>query len=440
MAGFEMARLDAARSDVATSEVAGSDEASPFAYSTPGPASVLAVPGAGADIDVLLAQRLRRGLAGTVLGGRTARVLLDGGQGDLWTVDLDHGRARARRGATPAPTLTVRGSTATLAGIISGQISGVHAFLDGRLVVRGDLALALQIDGLFVGLEDRPAEHPRAREAVVMGVRTSWLEAGDPDAPPVILLHGLGATNSSMLPVLVDLARDHRVLAPDAPGFGASEAPSASYRSAWFAAWLEAFQTQTFARGAVLVGNSMGGRIALEAGLEHPRSVRALVLLAPSPAFRRLRQYVPFVRLVSPQLARLPMPQLSHRLVVESLKAMMSVPERLPQAWSDAAADEAIRVFRSPAHRVAFFSCARQIYLEEAHGQRGFWDRLPGLQSPALFVWGDRDRLVPASFARHVSNVLPEAASIVMEDCGHVPHFEHPEETAALVRGFLDTV
>jgi pimeloyl-ACP methyl ester carboxylesterase len=255
-----------------------------------------------------------------------------------------------------------------------------------------------------------------------------------------VLLHGLGATNASMLPVLADLARDHRVLAPDAPGFGASEAPHVSYRSAWFAAWVEAFQARTSSLGAVLVGNSMGGRIALEAGLAHPHSVRALVLLAPSPAFRRLREYVPFARLVSPQLARLPMPALSHRLVIESIKGMMSVPDRLPQAWYDAAADEAVRVFRSPAHRAAFFTCARQIYLEEAHGRQGFWDRLPGLAPPALFIWGDRDRLVPASFARHVSNALPEAASIVMEDSGHVPQFEHPELTASLIRGFLDTV
>ncbi len=293
---------------------------------------------------------------------------------------------------------------------------------------------------MFTAAEERPAQHVRAHEAVVMGVRTSWVEAGPADGPPVVLLHGLGATNASMLPVLADLARDHRVLAPDAPGFGSSEAPPSPYSSPWFAAWVEAFQRTTGSRGAVLIGNSMGGRIALEAGLEHPGSVRALVLLAPSPAFRALRQYVPVVRLLSPQLARLPLPALSHRLVVEGIKGMMSVPERLPQPWYDAAADEAVRVFRSPAHRVAFFSCARQIYLEEAHGRHGFWDRLPGLTPPALFVWGDRDRLVPASFARHVAAALPSAASIVLEDCGHVPQFEAPEETSALVRGFLETL
>jgi pimeloyl-ACP methyl ester carboxylesterase len=56
----------------------------------------------------------------------------------------------------------------------------------------------------------------------------------------------------------------------------------------------------------------------------------------------------------------------------------------------------------------------------------------------ALFVWGDRDRLVPSSFARHVADALPSAGQIVLEDCGHVPQFEHPAETMAMIRGFLE--
>ncbi len=332
----------------------------------------------------------------------------------------------------------MRSSASSLHSVVAGESSGVHAFLDGRLTVRGDLALSLQLDGLFEGPDDPTA--PRWREVTALGVRTAYLEAGPADAPPVVLLHGLGATNASMLPVLADLARDHRVLAPDNPGFGASDAPSSPYTSAWFAAWLESFQQATASRGAVLVGNSLGGRIAIEQGLSHPRSVKAVVLLAPSPAFRAIRSFVPVVRVLPAQLARLPMPAPSHGVVVEAIRAMMSVPDRLPQTWYDAAADECVRVLRSPAHRVAFFSCARQIYLEEAYGRNGFWARLPGLMPPALFVWGDRDRLVPASFARHVADALPDAGSVVMEDCGHVPQFEHPEETMTLVRGFLSSL
>lgn len=394
-------------------------------------------PLAGVDLDRLLVTRLRRGLAGSVLEKRTATIVFDALDAGVWTVDIAGGRGQVRRGAATDPTVLVRSSIAILGGLVSGRDSGLAAFLDGRLTVRGDLALSLQLDGLFADDDDRPPSMPRSRQTLAMGVRTSYLEAGPPDAPPVILLHGLGATNASMLPCLADLAVDHRVLAPDSPGFGGSDAPRGPYSPAWFAAWLEAFQRLTDSRGAVLIGNSLGGRIALEAGLTHPGSVRALVLLAPSPAFRRLRQVVPLVRRVSPELARLPWP-LSHRLVVEGIRGMFSQPDRLPSPWYDAAADEAVRVLSDRAHRVAFMSCARRIYLEDAYGAAGFWQRLPTLLPPALFLWGDRDRLVPASFARHVALCLPSAGQIVMEDCGHVPQFEHPVETMAMVRGFLD--
>lgn len=393
----------------------------------------------GYDLDALLAGRMRAGLGGTVLERRRASIVFDATDTGVWTVTLANGRGRVRRGATADPTLLVHTSAEVLAGLASGTESGVQAFLDGRLTVRGDLALALQLDGMFTEEQGRPDAFPRAKQVLAMGVRTSYLEAGPPDAPPVLLLHGLGATNASLLPVLADLARDHRVLAPDVPGFGASAAPRVVYNPPWFAAWVEAFQGVTGSRGAVLVGNSLGGRIALEAGLAHPKSVRGVVLLTPSPAFRRLRQWVPLVRLVPPELARLPVP-LGHRMVVEGIRGMMSVPDRLPEPWYDAAADEAVRVFRSAAHRVAFFSCARQIYLEDAYGRYGFWQRLPGLLPPALFVWGDRDRLVPSSFARHVAEALPDAGSVVLEDCGHVPQFEHPEDTNAMIRGFLEAL
>lgn len=390
------------------------------------------------DLDVLLASHLRRGLEHTVLARRSATVVFHTGDGGAWTIELVRGHGRVRRGSAPHPTLVVTAPAEVLADIVAARGSGVSAFLDGRLTVRGDLALALQLDGLFTGDADRDPSHPRAHEIEALGVRTRYLEAGRADAPPVVLLHGLGATNASLLPVLADLAHDHRVLAPDLPGFGSSAAPASPYNPAWFAAWLEAFQAATHSRGAVLIGNSLGGRVALEAGLAHPRSVRGLVLLTPSPAFRRLRQWVPLVRFLSPQWGRVPLLPARHRLVVEGIRAMFSDPDRLPQPWYDAAADEALRVLRSPRHRVAFLACARQIYLEDAYGRHGFWQRLPGLAPPALFVWGQRDRLVPASFAHHVAAALPEAGQVVLEDCGHVPQFEHPAETSGMIRGFLE--
>ena len=73
------------------------------------------------------------------------------------------------------------------------------------------------------------------------------------------------------------------------------------------------------------------------------------------------------------------------------------------------------------ANRLATFSALRHIYLDEPFGDSGFWDRLPGLQPPALFLWGDRDVLVPAGFGRFVTEALPNARSVVLTTAGTYP-------------------
>jgi pimeloyl-ACP methyl ester carboxylesterase len=169
----------------------------------------------------------------------------------------------------------------------------------------------------------------------------------------------------------------------------------------------------------------MGGRVAIEAALCAPERVDRLVLLAPSPAFIKKRQFTDIVKFLRPELALIPLP-LPRKQVLRGLKRMFSRPDRLEDAWYEAAVDEFQRVFSTPRGRIAFFSAARQIYLEEPHGEVGFWDRLKGLERPALFVWGERDMLA-----------LPGVESVILEDCGHVPQYEWPDRTHELVRTFL---
>jgi pimeloyl-ACP methyl ester carboxylesterase len=394
----------------------------------------------GSDAGPLTAavrRRLRDVPPEPLLFGRFAAVVLDTGS-ECTTVSVTNGRLSCRPGPTRKPTTTIRGSLETLTAVVEGRASGSGAFLNGDLTVRGDLSLSLALDGLFERT-DQPVQWPRARLVCPRGIDTVYLDAGPADGSVVVLLHGLGGTNASMLPLLWELATDHRVLAPDLPGFGGSAKPHARYDAAWFVQWLTAFLDELGVGRAVLIGNSMGGRISLEAGLRAPERVDALVLLSAAAAFRRLRQWVPLVRLLRPELGYSPIP-VPHSMVVETIRAMFSDPDKMPAEWLEAGADEFLRVFASREGRFAFLSCLRQIYLDEAYGERGFWDRLPSLAPPALFVWGDRDRLVPAAFARYVSRALPEAGAIVLEDCGHVPQFEQAETVAAMTRGFLSDV
>ena len=104
--------------------------------------------------------------------------------------------------------------------------------------------------------------------------------------------------------------------------------------------------------------------------------------------------------------------------------------------WSAAGVDEFLRSYLTARGRAAFYAAARQIYLEEPHGENGFWPRLRTLEPDSLFVWGRQDTLVPLAFARHVTDALPGARHVEL-DCGHVPQLEAPEQTHAAVRDFL---
>ncbi len=351
---------------------------------------------------------------------------------DTWTLGFDAEGASLSTRRHPAPDAVLFASPDVMAGVVEGTASGVDAWLSGALTMRGNIALALKLQGTVP--DGSPVHIPRARTVPAHGVDTFYLEAGD--GPPVVLLHGLGATNSSMLPTLADLSHDHRVVAPDLPGFGESGKPLRPYHPAFYAAWLHDFLDAAGIERAVLVGNSMGGRIAIEMGLRHPARVERLVLFAPSLAFRRFRFFQPLVRLLAAELGAVPLP-IPRWLAMRVLRLMFAEPGRLPAAWYDAAMDEFLRVFSTLRGRIAFFSAARQIYLESSDGPRGFWQRLPALSPPALFLWGDRDLLVPAAFAHHVEAAVPHATSIVLPSCGHVPQFEHPDRTNRLVREFL---
>ena len=79
--------------------------------------------------------------------------------------------------------------------------------------------------------------------------------------------------------------------------------------------------------------------------------------------------------------------------------------------WADAGIDEFLRAFLTPRGRAAFYASARNIYLDEPHGENGFWTRMSDLAPRSLFVWGRRDTLVPIAFMKHVEDCLPAAST-----------------------------
>jgi pimeloyl-ACP methyl ester carboxylesterase len=356
-----------------------------------------------------------------------ARVRLAVAGADAWDVLLtSSGASFAQPDGNPDATLTA--DRQTWDAIAADVRGGVSAFQTGRLAVRRNLHVGVGFLAATSGAGD-PARL-RFRSVATRRARLSTMEAGA--GPAVLAIHGLGGTKGSFLPTLAALADRFRVVAVDLPGFGDSDKPiGAPYDPRFFAsAMLDLLDALELDR-VHLIGNSLGGRVALELALHAPERVRRLALLAPSLAWRRPRRWAPALRLVRPELGLV---QLAPRPVVDTV-----VRRLIPGAndgWMAAGVDEFLRAYLSPAGRAAFYAAARQIYLDEPYGSNGFWTRLGSMQRDALFVWGRRDTLVPIAFARHVADALPHARHVEME-CGHVPQVEMPGPTHEAIAAFF---
>jgi pimeloyl-ACP methyl ester carboxylesterase len=367
-----------------------------------------------------------------VPGGR-ARIRLELFGGGAWDALVDGTRLRLRAADTGSePDALLSADAATWREIAADVRAGMRAFATRRLRVRRSLHLGVGFLAATSGAREPGRltfETLRTRAAG----RISILSAGRGEA--VLCVHGLGGTKASFLPTVAALAGSYRVVALDLPGSGESDKPiGAPYDAAWFArAVFESMDALGLER-AHLVGNSMGGRVAIEAGLMDRDRVGGLVLLSPALAWLRGRRWAPFVRLLRPELGLI---QPTSRPVVEGV-----VRRFIPGAadgWAAAGVDEFLRSYLTPRGRAAFYAAARNISLDEPHGDDGFWTRLAELSPDSLFVWGRRDRLVPIGFMRHVERALPGARHVEL-DCGHVPQLERPRETHAAITEFLREV
>jgi pimeloyl-ACP methyl ester carboxylesterase len=315
-----------------------------------------------------------------------------------------------------------------------GELSGIEAFSDRSLYARGDVDLAVGFEGLWRLPSGRPPLL-KIQNLKLPGRRVSTLTMGE--GPDVMLLHGLGATKTSFFDTAAALARrGYRVHALDFPGFGGSSKPATGpYSARWFAETVVGVMDVLEIDRAHLVGNSMGGRVALEVGLRAPDRVHGLALLCPAVAFIK-RGYHPIVRLARPELGLLPH-RFTRGMVSGQFWSMFADPDAVDPAVADVAVDEFQRLYANAGARFAFLCAARNIYLDKPYGKGGFYPRLADLERPAMFVWGTHDPLIPSKFKRHVEQWLPSAEQIVLDGCGHVPQVERPEQTNGLLTRFL---
>jgi pimeloyl-ACP methyl ester carboxylesterase len=263
---------------------------------------------------------------------------------------------------------------------------------------------------------------------------------------PALYVHGLGgsATNWTDLAALLRPWLDGEAI--DLAGFGHSQpAPGGDYSLAGHARSVVSYLRES-GRGAVhLVGNSMGGAVAILVATRHPELVRTLTLISPAvPDLRpRLAVHGPYLPLaalpaVGPAALRRLERMDPERRARGIIELCFADPSRLPPNRMAEAVAEVRRRSAMGWSSDAFVRSLRGLigsYLQA--GSRSMWAQLRTISAPTLVVWGNRDRLVDVALALRVAHSVPDGQLLVLDGVGHVAQMEQPVTTARAVLGLL---
>lgn len=265
----------------------------------------------------------------------------------------------------------------------------------------------------------------RASTVAVDGQEWGYLEAGEPSAQPVILLHGFGTSREAMLGLMPWLAGTHRVVAPDLPGFGQHPYHQGRTHDAdFYASEVVRFADALGFRQFDLVGTSMGGALAVHLAAMHPERVRRVVLLAPAGVAPPVRNAF----MQSIDRGENPLDIRGEEDFDRVVSLVFDRPPPVPWQFRRFMAGEAVR--RRP-ETLRIVDAIRPFLLDGARAD------LSRVTAPVLVVWGDRDRVTDQSMLKVFVDGLPRATGTLLPGAGHVVFADAPEETRRLVVPFL---
>jgi pimeloyl-ACP methyl ester carboxylesterase len=265
------------------------------------------------------------------------------------------------------------------------------------------------------------------------------LSGDDPQSgrPVLLLVHGMAGSWESWREVIPSLAKRYSVIVPDLPGHGESDKPRQDYSLGAQANALRDLLTALEVDHATVVGQSLGGGVAMQLAYQHPGYCERLVLVSSgglgqevSWLLRALTfpgaEYL--MPLLFPSFVRDAGNAIGRRLSRFGLRA-----PRMEEEW------RAYVSLTDPTTRQAFVRTLRAVV--DVGGQTvSAHDRLY-LTSllPTLIVWGERDRIIPVSHAHEAHAAMPGSRLELFEESGHFPHREEPERFVEALVDFIDS-
>jgi len=250
---------------------------------------------------------------------------------------------------------------------------------------------------------------------------------GPRQGPPLLLIHGSGASGACWGPVVGPLAGHHHVIRVDLPGCGKSP-PASSYDVPEQAGRVAVLLDDLGLRHVTVAGHSSGGYVATALTEQRPDLVGSLALISTGPSLDALLPQ-PFIlrALLAPPLGPLLWPRRSDAMIRKGISATTARPADIP---GDAVADLkniTYRAFRNVLRRNAAYVAEQSVP-----------ERLAALDVPVLVIFGTADPRYEPSSARQYDGV-PNARVEMLPGVGHVPILEAPEMTSELLLGFTAT-
>ncbi len=260
--------------------------------------------------------------------------------------------------------------------------------------------------------------------------KVNYVELGE--GPPVFFVHGLGGSWRNWLENIPALARNHRVVALDLPGFGTSPMPPEPISIHAFGDLIVKFADEIgLGPETALVGHSMGGFISTEAVIEAPERFSSLTLVAAAGItfanFPQTRKQIAkiAIRMMMPiAVGQLERNMGRKRLRAASFKGVIAHPSM---------------VGREILWELGSYGVKSPGMLQAAYSLAGYdtRERLKEITLPTMVVWGDRDRLVPVSAAYSYERRIPNSELNLVEDTGHMVQMERPGRFNRTLEDFI---
>ncbi len=269
-------------------------------------------------------------------------------------------------------------------------------------------------------------------------------QSGDRSLPPIIFIHGFGASIEHWRNNLPVIAQNRTVYALDLLGFGASRKADTDYSAALWTEQLHDFWQIFIGTPVILVGNSIGSLVCLNATATYPEMVEGLVMLSLPDVSVREDILPLWVRPVVTTLENLVASPLLIKNILKFVRRPKIIRKWAGIAYPNKAAvtDELVEILSNPAYDEGsgqtLFRLSRSI--RKASFAKSVKDLLPQITVPMLLIWGLQDKMIPPDRAKAIASLNPRLKLIELPHAGHCPHDEDPKRFNSLLLEWLDSI